>query len=122
MLTMVRRISSISSGDEWGRDPSVRVMRQVFHRAEVAQEELLAGLSISPFNPRLRGWRETALELFEQAWNTASRRGHFVGEEEVAALYVQCLLRILARDGVAVAPEVIPENEKIARLLKEVMP
>lgn len=119
---MVRRVSSISNGDEWGRDPSVRVMRQVFHRAEVAQEEVLTGLSISPFDPRLRGWREAALELFEQAWSTASRRGLFGGEEEAADLYVQCLLRILVKDGVAGAAKVISENEKIMKLLKEVMP
>ena len=119
---MVRRVSSISSGDEWGKDPSVRVMRQVFHRAEVAQEGLLVGLSISPFNPRLHSWRETALKLFEQAWNTASRRGLFLGEEEAAALYVQCLLRILVKDGVAGAAKVISEDEKITRLLEEVMP
>ena len=119
---MVRRVSSISSGDEWGKDPSVRVMRQVFHRAEVAQEGLLAGLSISPFNPRLRSWREAALKLFEQAWNTASRRELFLGEEEAAALYVQCLLRILVKDGVAGAAKVISEDEKITRLLEEVMP
>ncbi len=118
---MVRRVSSISSGDEWGRDPSVRVMRQVFHRAEVAQEELLAGLGISPFNSRLRGWRETALELFERAWNTASRRGLFLGEEEAAALYVQCLLRILVKDGVEAAANVEPD-EKFTGLLEEVMP
>jgi len=97
-------------------------MRQVFHRAEVAQEELLVGLSISPFNPKLRGWREAALELFEQAWSTASRRGLFVGEEEAAALYVQCLLRILVKDGVAGAVKIISEDERIKRLLEEVMP
>jgi hypothetical protein len=119
---MVRQISSISSGDEWGRDPSVRVMRQVFHRAEVAQEELLTSLSISPFNPRLRGWREAALELFEQAWSKASRGGLFVGEEEAAALYVQCLLRILIKDGVAGTAKVISENERVMRFLEEVMP
>jgi hypothetical protein len=119
---MVRRVSSISGDDEWGRDRSVRVMRQVFHRAEIAQEELLVGLSLSPFNPKLRGWREAALELFEQAWSTASRRGLFVGEEEAAALYVQCLLRILVKDGVAGAAKIISEDERIKRLLEEVMP
>jgi hypothetical protein len=119
---MVRRVSSISNGDEWGKDPSVRVMRQVFHRVEVAQEEVLTGLSISPFDPRLRGWREAALELFEQAWSKASRRGLFVGEEEAAALYVQCLLRILVKDGVAGAARIISEDERIKRLLEEVIP
>ena len=119
---MVRRVPTISNGDDWGRDPSVRVMRQVFHRAEIAQKELLAKLRISPFNPRLRGWREGALELFEQAWNKASREGLFVGEEDAAVLYVQCFLRILVKDGVAGAPEVISENGRIKRLLEEVMP
>ena len=119
---MARRENSISNGDEWGRDPSVRVMRQVFHRVEVAQNELLTGLKISLFNPKLRSWREAALELFEQAWSTASGRGLFVGEEEAGALYVQCLLRILAKDGVAGAAEVTSENEKIKRLLEEVTP
>jgi hypothetical protein len=119
---MVRRVSSISNGDEWGKDPSVRVMRQVFHRVEVAQEEVLTGLSISPFDPRLRGWREAALELFEQAWSKASRRGLFVGEEEAAALYVQCLLWILVKDGVTGAARIISEDERIKRLLEEVIP
>ncbi len=119
---MVRRVNSISSGDEWGKDPSVRVMRQVFHHLEVVQGELLAGLNISPFNPKLRSWREAALELFEQAWSRASGRELFVGEEEAAALYVQCLLRILSKDEVAGASEVISENEKIKGLLEEVMP
>jgi hypothetical protein len=119
---MVRRVSSISNGDEWGTDPSVRVMRQVFYRAEVRQEELLASLGISSFNPKLRGWREAALELFERAWSEASRRGISVGEEEAATLYAQCLLRILVKDGVTGADKVISENEKITRLLEEVMP
>ena len=119
---MVRRVNSISNADEWGRDPSVRVMRQVFHRVEVAQEELLAGLSISPFNSRLRGWREATLELFEQAWGEASRRGLSVGEEETAVLYVQCLLRVLVKDGVTSADKVILEDERIKRLLREIMP
>ena len=119
---MVRRVHSISNGDEWGRDPSVRVMRQVFHRAEIAQEELLADLKISPFNPKLRSWREAALELFEQAWSKASRRGLFVDEEDAAALYVQCFFRILVKDGVAGATKVISENERIRRLLEEVLP
>ena len=57
---MARRVSSISNGDKWGEDPSVRAMRQVFQRMEVAQKELLGGLGISPFNPNLRGWRECA--------------------------------------------------------------
>jgi hypothetical protein len=97
-------------------------MRQVFHRVEIAQEELLAALSISSFNPKLRGWREAALEVFEQAWNKASKRGFFVGEEEAAALYVQCLLRILVKDGVAGAAKVLSENAKITRFLEEVLP
>ena len=119
---MVRRVSSISNCDEWGRDPSVQVMRQLFHRMEVAQEELLAGLSISSFNPKLRAWRETALELFERAWSAASRRGFSVGEEKAAVLYIQCLLRILVKDGVAVAATVAAKDDKIMKLLEEILP
>jgi len=118
---MVRRVASISNGDEWGKDPSVRVMREVFHRAEIAQEEILTGLKISPFDPRLRGWRQAALELFEEAWSKASRRGLFVGEEDAAGLYIQCFLKILVKDGVAGAANVISQNEKIMKLLEEVM-
>jgi hypothetical protein len=62
------------------------------------------------------------MQIFERAWDTASKRGLLVGEEEVAALYVQCFLRILAKDGVEAAAKVVPENEKFTRLLKEVMP
>jgi hypothetical protein len=62
------------------------------------------------------------MELFELAWNSASKRGLIVGEEEVAALYVQCLLRILTKDGVEAAAKGVSENEKFTRLLNEVMP
>jgi len=119
---MVQRIPSISNGDEWGRDPSVRTMRQVFHCVEVTQGELLVGLHISPFDPKLRGWREAALGLFERAWGEASRRELSVGEKEAAVLYTRCLLRVLVKDGVTGADKGISGDEKIRRFLEEVMP
>ena len=51
--------------DDWGFDPSVRMMRRVYERIEMVQGELLKRLSISPFDPRLRRWREKARDYLE---------------------------------------------------------
>ena len=108
--------------DEWALDPSVRVMRRVFERIEAAQENLLRHLSISPFDTRLRSWRETALKFFEKSWVQAKKYGIDLEKKQAAALYVHCLIQALNMNGIKVAREAFPYDEKITMLLKETLP
>jgi hypothetical protein len=77
----------MGSDDEWGHDPSVQVMRRLFKHMEVAQGELLEASNISPFDARLRRWREKALESFEKAWAYAAKSDFELKEDRAAALY-----------------------------------
>lgn len=96
--------------DDWGRDPAVRGMREVFGRMETGQRELLGRLGVSPREPRLRRWRDEARRAFERSWARAVRAGRG-SAEDAAALYVRCLARVLADGGVAVPPEELPREE-----------
>ena len=108
--------------DEWGHDPSVQSMRQVFSYMETAQQELLQHLNISLFDQRLRHSREQALELFERAWPLALRKGVMMSEKDAAPLYIHCLVRALGSMGVELSKEFSPEDEKILRFLQEELP
>jgi hypothetical protein len=109
----------MDGADDWGFDPSVRMMRRVFGRIERVQGDLLKRLSVSPFDPRLR--REKARHYLERCWVEASRLGIQVGEEEAAYIYVHCLSWAMNLDGVKVADETLPKDEKMGIVLKEVL-
>ena len=107
--------------DSWGKDPSVRIMRGVFSRMEEAQGELLQRMRIALLDTRLRKWREIALQCFEQAWIHEANRGIHLSEEKAAAIYVRCLARTMVSEGISVPLEVLPKDEDIEMLLKEVL-
>ena len=86
--------------DEFGHDPAIRGMRRVFAQMETAQRDLLTDAGLSPFDPRLRRWREAARPLFEQGWSKAIRQGLQLTEEEAGMLYGVSLKRLMERDGV----------------------
>ena len=108
--------------DEWGHDPSVQSMRRVFSSIGDAQQELLRHLNISLFDQRLRCSREQALELFEQAWPLAIRKGIIMSEKDAVPLYIHCLARALTLAGVEVPKELLSKDEKIIRFLQEKLP
>jgi hypothetical protein len=108
--------------DDWGHDPSVRFMRRVFKSMDEIQRTLLANANISHVDVRLRRWRETARGLFEHVWPVATRRGAAASEGDAGTLYAHCLARALMEDGIKIPPEVLPPNEKISMLVKEVKP
>ncbi len=108
--------------DDWGHDPSVLFMRRVFKGMEETQKRLLATLAISRFDVRLRHWRETTRDLFEQAWPIAARKGVAASEEEAGILYAHCLARALIEDGIKIPHEALPPDEKISKLVEEVKP
>ena len=105
--------------DEWGHDPSVQSMRRVFSYMEEAQQELLRDLNISLFDQRLRRSRQQALELFEQAWPLAIKKGIITSETDAAPFYLHCLAQALKRARIEVPNERLPKDEKIIRLLQK---
>jgi len=105
--------------DEWGHDPSVQSMRRFFFYMEEAQRGLLNHLNISLFDKRLRRSREKALELFEQAWSRAVRKGMVTSEKDAALFYTHCLAQALSSDGMDVPKDLLPGDEKIIRFLQE---
>ena len=111
-------ILSVQS-DEWGYDPSVRRMRQVFAWMEKAQAGLLKDLAISPLDGRLRRAREEALTCFERTWTVAAGRGLLGREEEVASLFLHCLSRGMRLSGIEVPHDFSPGSEEIDKLLQK---
>jgi hypothetical protein len=114
--------SLVTEPDEWGRDPAVRAMRRVFAAIEAAQKELLGNLGLSPLDQRLRRWRERALAAFDASWARSERAGMELNENEAGALYVQCLGKIMLREGVDVPSEILLQGKKFERILREVFP
>ena len=111
----------MSSSDDWGNDPAVQMMRQVFRQMENSQDELLRHLGISPHNPGLRSWREKALELFERSWRESTNRGSSQTVDNAATVYRHCLAMAMAMDGVEITPPALCDDEDINRLIREGM-
>jgi hypothetical protein len=108
--------------DDFGRDPSVRNMRQVFARMEKVQAGLLEQAALSRFDRRLRVWRETALRSFEEAWAGAAARGLAATGSDVADLYIMCFARVLEKGGIMAPREALPGDEALRRFVREVIP
>jgi hypothetical protein len=116
-----RRINKkMTDVDQWGKDPSVQILRKVFKGMEKAQHELLKGLNIAPYDLRIRGWREQALALFERTWHVANRMGVTMNEHTASTIYVHCLAKIMGSEGINIPAGILPEAENGLRVLKEV--
>ena len=102
--------------DDWGRDPSVQMMRIVFSRMEKAYRAILEQSGISFFDGRIGHVREAARDMFEQAWPLASERGLEPVEEGAERLYVCCLVHSLGIAGIEVAEEGLPHDEDLMSL------
>jgi hypothetical protein len=107
--------------DNFGADPQVRYLRQVFGHAETAQADFLHRLNISLFDDRLRRWRETSLKLFEKVWMLSSKRGITSEGEQVSKIYLHCLAHFLKLNRIAIPPEVLPVDKNIDNLIKEAL-
>ena len=108
--------------DEWGRDPSVQIMRKVFKEMETAQHEFLKRLAIPPYDPRIGTWREKALALFEKAWGVANRKGIVMNEKKASVVYIHCLAKIMDAEGKEIPQGVLPDGKDIEMLFKEALP
>ena len=109
----------MNNKDEWGNDPSVRIMRTVFNAMEKAQQALLGRLGISPYDLRIRKWREQSLAQFEQAWGVANRIGISMDTTMASAVYVHVLAKTIASEGHEIPEGIVPEREEVTRLLEE---
>lgn len=107
--------------DEWGKDPSVRIMRKVFKEIETAQHELLCQLGVSPYDHRLKGWREEALALFEKGWSIAHQRGIIFDEKIASAFYIHCLAKVIGSEGNTITESMLPTIEGGEKLFKEML-
>ena len=105
--------------DEWGKDPSVQIMRRIFKGMEKAQHELLERLSILPYDLRIRKWRDQALALFERAWGVANRMGIPIDEQTASAVYVHCLAKIMGSEGINIHAGLLPEAKGVESILRE---
>ena len=108
--------------DTWGRNPEVQTLRRIFRKIENAQTEFLAVSGLSKFDERLRTWRRKALVHFERVWRRAVRSGLLMKEDEVAALYVACLTRVITNSGVPLPASLYEKTQEIERLLKAELP
>jgi len=106
--------------DEWGKDPSVQIMRRVFKEMEKAQRELLKRLDIIPYDLRIRRWRDQALTLFERAWGVANRMGIMIDERTASLVYVHCLAKVMSGEQIDIPPGILPEAKNVERIFKEV--
>jgi hypothetical protein len=107
--------------DEWGKDPSVRIMRKVFKEIEMAQYEFLRQLDVPPYDHRLKGWREGALALFENGWDVAHRRGVILDEKIASAFYIHCLAKVIDSEGNDITKSMLPKIESGEKLFKEIL-
>ncbi len=108
--------------DEWEKDPSVRVMRKVFKGMEEAQHELLKRLDITPYDLRIRRWRDEALTLFERACGAAGRMGIAIDEHAASLIYVHCLAKIMSAQRINIPLGILPDAKDVERIFKEVFP
>jgi hypothetical protein len=112
---------SMAYNDEWGSDPAVQMMRKVFGRMEHAYGSLLKALQLSPFDPRMRQWRERALVIFERTWAYAVRRGTDMSEEMASDLYIFALARVMGSGGVPIPEELVPISPDVLKLFQEAL-
>jgi len=110
---------NMNASDEWGKDPSVQIMRTVFKEMEKAQQTLLSQLDFSPYDLRIRKWRDQSLTLFEQAWGLANRIGISMDATLASAVYLHLLAKTIASEGNEIPEGILPEGKEIERLFKE---
>jgi hypothetical protein len=105
--------------DEWGHDPTVQRVRRLFALMENEQDALVKQLSLSPIDSRLHDSRKTALRLYEEACSQAAAKRLAWDETTYAAVYINCLLRVLEKRGIRIPDKVLETHQRHADLLRE---
>ncbi len=107
--------------DEWGRDPSVLRMREVFSRMEEIQRKLLEQAGVSFLDGRLRLVRDQARVLFERACSHSAAQDIHTGDDAMAGLYTYCLAWALGRSGIEISEKFLPDDERLKDLIREII-
>lgn len=105
--------------DEWGKDPSVRIMRSIFRSIETGQKEFITRLGIDDQDHRLRHWRDNALPVFEKSWRIAGNSGISMDEKTASALYIHSLAKVMAYDGIEIPPSLLPDQKQVEAIFRE---
>ena len=82
--------------------------------------KMIKSLDISPYDPRLRDWRDRARVMFERNWAEAVNRGIAMDGIAASALYARCLAKLFASGGIHVSQRVLPEDPRVEALLGEI--
>jgi len=107
--------------DEWGRDPSVQLMRKVFKAMEQSLEKIREKLNIAPCDQRIRPWLEKTLVQFERSWVIASQLGIAMDEKTASALYAACLVKVIGSEGIQIPESILAEHKAAEGLIREVL-
>ena len=106
--------------DEWGKDPSVQSVRRLFGLFEREYDRLLKELNLSSLDARLRPAREGALRLYGRACSLAAAKRLGWDEKTHAAVYMECLVLVLSRQGIPIPEGVRQAHQAHGDLLREV--
>jgi hypothetical protein len=87
-----------ASRDTWSLDPAVGRLRKIFALLEARQAAVLARLTLSALDPRVRPARELARRLWEKAW--ANWQGSELKETRIADLYEYAFIVALKQQGI----------------------
>jgi hypothetical protein len=109
----------MDAGDEWAKDPSVRMMRRVFEKMESTQSGFLAQLRISFLDERIRLWRERTLVIFERMWAYSMQNGISMNEKKAADIYIFSLARVMGSDGMKIPERLLPCDPDISKIFGE---
>jgi hypothetical protein len=107
--------------DEWGHDPTVQQVRRLFALMENEQDALLKQLNLSSLDTRLHDSRKTALRMYESACSQAAAKRPAWDETTYAAVYINCLIRVLEKRGIQIPDDVLEAHQRHADVLREVM-
>lgn len=113
-------MAQLPDSDDWGKDPSVRRMREVFSRMEHALNNILEKIDISPYDARIRTVKENALNIFERVYPVlASNISHF-NDDTLIMIYIQCLKKALLLTDIQLNADIFPENKEIDSMIMEI--
>ena len=102
-----------TKNDEWGRDPAVRRMRQVFSRLEQAHNLLLQQLQVSWLDTRLADVRETARALFERTVSLTRAQGREIDAGAMIEFYLDALIQAIGRSSIPIPQDLQIDHKKI---------
>ncbi len=88
---------------------------------ELTQNDLLSKTGVSFLDSRLRRWREVSRTAFERASAIAAKRGIELSVFQAGSLYAHCLAKLMLRDGIETPSHIFQAEDKLKKLVEEVL-